>query len=170
MLMRLHIAVATLAVVWLGIGPLEAQKKPPANPPAPHPAGKAGKPPNSNQPKENPVEQLERFQKMSPEERDKALAKLPPERRERVEQQLQRFDKMKPEQREQQMARLKAFQKLSPQRRQIVRQEIDDIRSLPPRLRAARLNGVEMKSFSPDEQQLIRDNFPGITRNQKAVP
>jgi Protein of unknown function (DUF3106) len=168
MQIRLHIAVAALAVVWIGVSPLPAQKKPPANPPAPH----ASKPPNANanRPKENPAQQLERFQKMSPGDREKALSKLPADRRARVEQQLQNLDKLTPEQRAKRFQRLEALQNLPPQRRQLVRQEIEDLRSLPTGLRRDRLYGEDMKQFSPQEQQLIRDSFPNITRSQPVQP
>jgi hypothetical protein len=166
MQMRQHIAVAAFAVVGLGVSPLAAQRR--SAPP--HPAGpapRAAEAPRSASAGANPVrgnaaQQLERFQKMSPEEREKALKKLPPGRRARVEQQLENLDRLTPEQRERRFRRLEAFQNLPPQRRQIVRQEIEDLRALPPRLRRDRLYGSEMKGFSSDEQQLIRESFPGI--------
>ena len=164
--MRLDIAAAALLVVWVGVCPLAAQKRSSAPPPhsAPAPAPHPPKAGNANQGKENPVEQLERFQKMPPEDREKALSKLPQERRARVEQQLANLDKLTPEQRARQIERLKTLQSLPPERRQAVRQEIQDLQSLPPKLRAARLNGEEMKSFSPVEQRLIRERFPKAAR------
>lgn len=164
MQMRQHIAVAAWAVVWLGVSPLVAQKRSaaPPKPPASHPAENGRASGGGNATRENPAQQLERFQKMSPEDREKALKKLPPARRARVEQQLENLDRLTPQQRERRFRRLEAFQNLPPQRRQIVRQEIEDLRSLPPRLRRDRLYGSEMKGFSPDEQQLIRESFPGI--------
>src|SRR3974390_1879436 len=68
-------------------------------------------------PQQNPVKELERFQKMSPDQRQKELDKLPPERRGRFEQQLNRFENLPPEQREKALKRLEALQNLSPERR-----------------------------------------------------
>lgn len=168
--MRLHIAVAAWVVVWAGVCPAvyawPAQKKPPASPPPP----RIAKPGKANQPKENPVDQLERFQQLSPQDREKELSKLPPARRARVEQQLANLAKLTPQQRARRLERLRTLQSLPPARRQAVRQEIQDLRSLPPRLRAARLNGEEMKTFSPVEQQLIRDIFPRLSRGQPEPP
>ncbi len=166
MQMRLHIAVAALAVVWVGVSPLMAQRRT-ANPPPPRGAKpRAG----ANQPKENPVDQLERFQRLSPQDREKELSKLPAARRARVEQQLANLDKLTPEQRARRFARLRTLENLPPERRRAVQQEIQDLRSLPPRLRAARLNGEEMQTFSPVERQLIREMFPRLTRGQPEPP
>lgn len=172
--MRLHIAVAALAVVWGGVCPLAAQRRAPAKPSAPPPrmARPARGPngPRGGPPRQNPVDQLERFQQMSPNDREKELSKLPPARRARVEQQLANLDKLTPQQRERRLARLRTLQSLPPERRQAVQQEIRDLRALPPRLRAARLNDEEMKTFSPVEQQLIRDTFPRAARGQPEPP
>jgi len=168
MQMRLVIAVAALAVVWGGVSPMAAQRRSMGSAPrvskAPRAPNAAGAKQNPN--RENPAKELERFQKMSPEDREKALDKLPPARRARVEQQLERFDNMPPEQRERQLQRLQAFQELPPERRAVVRQEIQDLRGLPPRLRKDKLNGEELDQFSPEEQDLIRGSFPRLTQKQ----
>jgi hypothetical protein len=173
--MRLEIAAAALMLVWAAVSPLAAQKRLSAPPPPRvqnHPNANPGKqnPGKQNPGKQNPVEQLERFEQMSPEERQKALAKLPAARRARVETQLANLDKLTPEQRARRIARLQALQSLPPERRKAVQQEIQDLRALPPRLRAARLNGDEMKTFSPVEQQLIRDTFPKAARGLPENP
>src|SRR5579862_1746503 len=98
MQMRLHIAVAALAVVWGGVSPLSAQRRGPVShapkPPAAHPN------PSRESPRQNPVQELQRFEQMSPDDREKALSKLPPDRRARVQQQLDQLDKLTPEQRQ----------------------------------------------------------------------
>ena len=40
---------------------------------------------------QNPVRQLERFEKMSPQQREEELAKLPPERRQQLERRMERL-------------------------------------------------------------------------------
>jgi len=169
MRMRLLVALAALLGVWGSVSPAAAQKKP-ANPPPPAAKGakqqaKGGQNPQGRggQPPVNPAHELQRFLGMPPEEREKALAKLPPQRRAQFEQQLQRFENMPPAQRERQLRRLEEFQNLPQARRPVVRQEIEDLRALPPAVRKDRLNGEEFKqSFSPEEQKYIREAFPGI--------
>lgn len=104
--------------------------------------------------------QLERFESMTPEQREKALSKLPPERRAQVEQRLNRLEQLTPQQRQQLQQRLQDFQKLSPERQRAVRDEIQNLRGMPPRLRLRRLNSPEFEQeFSPEEQRLLRQSF-----------
>ena len=103
---------------------------------------------------------------MSPEDREKALAKLPPQRRAAVEQRLARYQQMTPEQQERFKVQLERMHKLSPARQNAVRQQIQQLRALPAPQRRKALNGDELKqNFSPDEQALIRDSFPNMRLN-----
>jgi hypothetical protein len=170
MRMRLVVALAALLGVWGSVSPAMAQKKPTPPPAAPKGAkpggGGQGKGQNAQQrgqPPVNPAKELERFLGMPPEDREKALAKLPPQQRTRMEQQIQHFENLPPAQRENQLRRLEAFQNLPQARRPVVRQEIEDLRALPRAVRIDRLGGEEFKqSFSPEEQKYIREAFPGI--------
>jgi hypothetical protein len=56
--------------------------------------------------------------------------------------------------------------KLVPARRQAVQQEVQRIRALPagPERREALHNPEFNQNFSPDEQQIIRDNFPNAAK------
>jgi hypothetical protein len=148
--MRRLITVAVLAA-GVCVSPAIAQKK--GGPSVPRPAPK-----RPNRPPQNPARELERFQRMAPADREKELAKLPPERRAQFEQRLQRFDKMPPAQREKALKRLEAFGNLTPERRTAVRQEIEHLQSLPPEQRKAALSGDEIKkNFSPEEQKLLHE-------------
>jgi hypothetical protein len=158
------VAAAALLFVWGDVSPAVAQNKPKKVAPPPHPPPKP--PPNqranpNRPPQESPAREIERFQNMSPEQREKELAKLPPARRARVQEQMERFDKMPPAQRAQALKRLQAFEDLPPQRRVAVRQQIQSLRGLPRQERLAWLNSEEMqKNYSPAEQKLIRESFP----------
>jgi hypothetical protein len=147
-----RLAAVTMAVGLAGyVSPAAAQKK--GGPSVPRTAPK-----RPVRPAQNPARELERFQKMSAADREKELAKLPPERRSQVEQRLQRLDSMPPAQREKQLKRLEAFQNLSPERRVVVRQEVQNLRNLPADQRKARLSSDEVKkNFSPDEQKLLHE-------------
>src|SRR6266436_2710985 len=63
-----------------------------------------------------PGRDLERFSRMSPEERREQLAKLPPERRQQLEQRLERYQHLPPEQRDQLERRFEVFRSLPPPR------------------------------------------------------
>jgi hypothetical protein len=52
-------------------------------------------------PQGNPARELDRFSRMSPKERQEQLAKLPPARRQQIEQRLERYQKLPQQQREQ---------------------------------------------------------------------
>jgi len=123
------------------------------------------KPPPNGMPKAIPGPQFQRFQQMSPEQREKALSKLPPDRRARIEQQLQKYESLTPAQKDFVNRRLAILQSLSPARQAAVRQELQRLRSLPPAERRAALSSVEERArFSEDEMKLIRGSFgqPGF--------
>jgi uncharacterized protein DUF3106 len=104
-----------------------------------------------------PARDLERFAKMSPEERREQLAKLPPERRQQLERRLERYQNLPPEQREQLQRRYEAFQSLPPPRQLAVRGELLNLRRMSPAERRARLDSPEVRQyFSPEEQRLLR--------------
>src|ERR1700759_5150903 len=145
----LRIAVA-LGVVCGVVSPLPAQPKKAAPAPAPRKP-----PPPPKRPKGNPAQELDHFAKMSPEDREAALAKLPPVRRAQMEQRLERYQRLSPEQQEKFKARLELMQSLPKERQVAVRQEIQTLRAMPPRERRKALNGDELKDFSPDEQTLV---------------
>jgi hypothetical protein len=118
-------------------------------PPAPRPAPT---------PAQIPDAQVNRLMKMSPDEREKVLANLPPQRRQALEQRLTKLDQLPPEQRAELDRRFQEFQKLSPVRRQAVRDELQTLRGLRPAERRTRINSPEFREqYSPEEIQLMRD-------------
>ena len=141
MRVRCHVAAMILLGVAGEVRPaaftLAAQTRAPAQRGAPQQ-------PNSNRmPKAIPGPQFQRFQQMSPEDRERALSKLPPERRARIEQQLERYEKLTPAQKEFVNRRLAMLQSLPPRRQAAVRQELQRLRELPPAQRRAALNSIE---------------------------
>jgi mRNA-degrading endonuclease RelE of RelBE toxin-antitoxin system len=152
--------------------PLAAQEKKP--PPQPKPP-KAAKPPatkpaggnNAARPQESPAKELDHFAKMTPEQQSKELAKLPPGRRAQLENRLNQYNKLSPEQQEKFKERLEVMQSLPKDRQNAVKAEIVRLRALPPAERRKAVNGDELaQKFSPDEQRLIRDMFPGMRPKQ----
>ncbi|MGA2132139.1 MAG: DUF3106 domain-containing protein [Bryobacteraceae bacterium] len=124
----------------------------------------------------NPDTALDRWFRMSPEERERELAKLPAERARLIRQQLRRYSEMSPEEKAKLRERYRTFTQLPPNLRQLVRERLEEFRELPPARqavvhrqvvelralpedqRAARLDSDEMRAhFSPEERQIIQD-------------
>jgi hypothetical protein len=119
---------------------------------------------------------IDRWNQMSPEERERELAKLPPERAQQIRERIRRYNQLPPQvkqvlrERYQKFAQLppdkqevvrqslRDFRQLSQERRPLVRREIGRLRALPEAERGARMNSEEFRGqFSPQEQQIIRD-------------
>jgi hypothetical protein len=102
---------------------------------------------------------------MSPEEREKTLSKLPPDRRDQIQKQLNRLDQLTPEQRQVLDSRFERLQTFPSERQQAVRQELQSLRGMPAKDRRARLHSDEFKQqFSPEERELIEGVFPGAAK------
>ncbi|HSP70141.1 MAG TPA: DUF3106 domain-containing protein [Bryobacteraceae bacterium] len=102
-----------------------------------------------------PAPAVERFLQMSPEDRERALSQLPPERRQQMEQRLNRLEQLPADQRERLQDVYPAFMNLRPVRRQAVRQEIQELRQTRPALRKERLNN-DARDFSSEEMDILR--------------
>ena len=102
-----------------------------------------------------PAPAVERFLQMSPEDRERELAKLPPERRQQVEERLSRLQQLPPEQLQNLQDLYPAFMNLRPVRRQAVRQEIQLLRQLRPAERRDRLIN-DAGEFSPEEMSILK--------------
>ena len=123
-----------------------------------------------------PKTPVDEFLRMSPEEQQRALDRLPPDQRERLQKRLEAFKQLPPEQRSnlgEQYRRLselpperqevvrnafKRFGNQPPERRQAMRQELRQLSDLSPEERQARLDGPEFRGkFNQHEQQIIKD-------------
>jgi hypothetical protein len=119
---------------------------------------------------------IDRWNRMSPEERERELAKLPPERAKQIRQRIARYNQMHPEEQEALRRRYQTFSQLPPEQKQVIRQrlrefrqlplarrpvvhrQVEQLRLLPEAQRQAALNSADFHSrFSPQEQQIIRD-------------
>ena len=133
------------------------------------PARKAGaKPPvpKSAAPKNprltNAPQTLDKLSRLSPEERQRALAKLPAQRRDNIEKRLQEFDKMPAGQQERVRERLEKLNALPQERRVEVRRSIQEFSTFPQE-RKAGLNREVRKLAAMDpavrEQYLASPGF-----------
>jgi len=119
---------------------------------------------------------LEKWNRMTPEDRRRALAKLPAERRQMLQRKLQQFRSLPPEERQQLREQYESFSELTPEqqnrarelfrqfntladdRRPVVRQELEQLRSLTETERRDRINSQEFHNrLSPAEQQMLQD-------------
>src|SRR5579872_2696938 len=119
---------------------------------------------------------LERWNRMTPEQRQRMLAQMTPERRREFQQKLQQYRSLPPEERQQLRDRYQAFSQLPPEqqnharelfrqfnslpedRRPIVRQEYEQLRSMSESERSARIASEAFRSrFNPAEQQMLQD-------------
>jgi hypothetical protein len=152
------------AVAGVPLEAAQAKAKPPVAP-KPSPSkiiNQAAKQPA----KQVPVEQLQRLLNMSPENREKNLSKLAPAQRTRIQNQLDNLDKMPPGQRAVTLDMLRRLENLPPARQQAVNQEMQRIQKLPTvEERSAVIHSPEFQqSFSPEEQELLRERFPGAAK------
>jgi hypothetical protein len=121
---------------------------------------------------------IERWNRMSPEERERELAKLPPARAQAIRQRIWQYNHMKPEEREALLQRYQAFSELPPDKQEIVRErlreykqlpaerrpvihrEVEQLRLMTEAQRQARMKSEEFRNqFSVQEQQIIKDVF-----------
>jgi len=172
-----------LAVAAAGFG---ADQKNAANKtPAPRPVfvrpsapknGGAPRQPKMGPPLSNPASPAARLYRATPEERDRALEKLPPKMQQQIRNQLDAFDRMpkeqqqvfiqraerfaalSPEQKAQVIQRLQALNKLPQDRRREVAITFRRLQMMPEDDRRKLLDSEDFKSrFSSEEQQMIAD-------------
>lgn len=178
MLRRIQLVTLLLGTVIPGF----AAKKP-APPPRP-PAATNG--PKAAPKLGNPGNVAQRLLQMSPEERERVLARFPPERQAQIRQRLEKLDSLPKQQQDRAIERYQTFSNLPPEKQALVRRQIqafnalpDDrrqivgntfqrLRRMPEAERQARMSSPAFKSrFSPEEQQILSDlsaNWPPPAR------
>jgi hypothetical protein len=111
---------------------------------------------------------------MSPEQRDRMLSKLPPERKATVERRLERYNNLPPDAKKRLSDEYDQFQKLAPEkqeavrkmfrefnelpqdRRPQVRRELNQLRRMSAEDRQARLSSEEFRNnFDSNERRLL---------------
>ena len=127
-------------------------------------------------PEKAPNTPVDEFEGMSEQERQKALNRLPPQQRKKLEERLQEFKKLPPEQQQalrnlygrlhglpaerQEVVRksINQFFQAAPDRRQAMREELRGIGLLAAPDRQARMESPDFRGkFDPKEQEIIRD-------------
>jgi hypothetical protein len=97
---------------------------------------------------------MDRWQKMSPADRQRALRRLPAERRDNLEKRLQRYEELNARERESLERRYEWFQHLPPERQELARnlfRRLQDLR--PARQQAVRDEFQRLRGLSADERR-----------------
>lgn len=119
---------------------------------------------------------VDRFRRLPPEERRRAVERLPPDRRQQFERRFNRLEQLPPADRDALDRRYQTFHQLPPERqqaarnafrrftelparrRQEVRNRVRTLRNLPADERTAYLGSDDFQQrYSPGEQQLVRE-------------
>jgi hypothetical protein len=162
-------AIQFVGVVWLGalVAACADQTKPakPAPPPKPAPAAKPAKeaPPNNpgGAPKgratlPNPDNPIDRLLRMTPEQRERAIEKFPPQQQANFRKRFENFDKQTEAQKQRQLQHLDEFWTLPPDKQNLVRDQINAFKALPEdRLVIVRQAYVRLSGSTPDEREAI---------------
>jgi hypothetical protein len=124
----------------------------------------------------NPGNVVQQLMRMTPEQRERALEKLPPARQARIREQLQRFDSLPKAEQERRLRLAEMFANLPPEKQDLVRRQIKAFNELPEdrrrvvgpafqRLRrmteaerqAVMTRPAFQRRFTPAEQQMLGD-------------
>lgn len=139
--------------------------------------GAASRPPGSQRQGKGPIQTpIEEFETMPPAEQQKALNRLPPEQRQKLQERLERFNQLPPERQQalknlynrlhqlppdRQNAVRQSINKLSQQpaeRQQAIRQDLRSMASMSPQERKAHMATPEFRGkFNKKEQEIVRD-------------
>lgn len=123
-----------------------------------------------------PGSPLDRWFRMSPQQRERALQKLPPERQRRIRDQLARFGNLPDDEWERLSRRYERFSTLPPEKQDLVRRqlrrlggmpeerrrelarEFRRLRAMPEAGRGARFESEEFRTlYSSEEREILRD-------------
>ncbi|MEP6534712.1 MAG: DUF3106 domain-containing protein [Bryobacteraceae bacterium] len=134
------------------------------------------KKPNTLHPPRARLNAVDRLSRMTPEQRQRALAKLSPERRAILEDRLERYNQLPAAQKERLRAQTETFQSMPPERQEAVRktfrqfnnlpddrrkpvqQELRRLRSMAEPERSERMNSEAFHNrYSPDERQILEN-------------
>ncbi|PWU04493.1 MAG: hypothetical protein C5B51_16720 [Terriglobia bacterium] len=124
----------------------------------------------------NPGAIVQQLMQMTPEQRERALEKLPPQRQAQIRQRLDQFDRLPKQQQERRLEQLRQLSSLPPETQTQVRQqmrafnqlpvvrrravaiELQRLRRMPESERQARIGSEDFQNtFSPSEQQILSD-------------
>jgi hypothetical protein len=132
---------------------------------------------------------IDRWNDMKPEQRERALAKLPPERQQKIRDQIARFNslpeaeqqrlreryrrlqQMPPDKQDAVRRELRQFNETPPERRRVLVREMRDLRKLSDTDRRTRMASDEYRArYSPDEQHMLEDLTDYLSPGSSPAP
>lgn len=97
---------------------------------------------------------IERWNQMTPEERDRALRSLPPARRAQIERRLEEYRRLPPEEKERLRRKFSAFNELSPEKQRQMRMVYRRFRELPETRRGPMTRQMRiLRQMTPEERR-----------------
>jgi len=161
--------IQVVGMVWLGAlvavcadqtkppKPPPAPKNPPAAKPAPHaPPNNPGGAAKGAAKMGNPDNPIDRLLRMSPEQRESAIEKFPPQQQANFRKRFENFDKQTEAQKERQLQKLNELWSLPPDKHQMVAQQILAFDALPEDRRIlVRQAYVRLSRSTPEEREAI---------------
>jgi hypothetical protein len=154
--MRLLLPIAALLAVSVGLAADQKDAARPAFPRKGLPKSGAPRQPQMGPPLTNPGSPVARLYRATPEERERALEKLPARMQDQLRQQLARFDAMPKPQQEVLIRRAERFAALSPEQKLAFTQHMEELRKLPEdRRREIGLAIRRMQPLSEEERQRL---------------
>jgi hypothetical protein len=144
-----------------------------------NPTALARRPPAPHSARSSATTPIDEFERMSPDQQQRALERLPPAQRQKLQQRLQRFNQLPaeqqrtlrnlynrlhqlpPEQQESVRQAINRFSEQAPARQQVMREELRSIAALPQQDREAWVKSPEFRHrFSRREQGIIYEMTP----------
>ena len=101
----------------------------------------------------NPANPATRLFKASPEERERALEKLPPAMQEQFRAQFKRFDSLTPQQQQLQLQWVERYSALPADQQLTFRTQLQNLSKLPPERRQPIATALRRLEGMPDEQR-----------------
>lgn len=137
-----------------------------------HAQGKRGgvmnrRPPARPQRPDQEAKDLEKISKMTPDQRQKALAHVPPERRQAIEARLKQYNDLSSEEKGRLQNQLNQLHNYTPERQQAIRNAIGGIAKLPPDRQLAVRQEIRQLRAMPEADRQARMNTPEFQQRFK---
>jgi hypothetical protein len=103
-----------------------------------------------------------RLLQMTPEQRERALEKFPPERQAQIRERLQRLDSLPPQQKQRRIREYQMLVALPPEKQLLVRRQIQAYNQLPPERKkvvAPELRKLDRMPEADRQERLASDEF-----------
>jgi hypothetical protein len=164
--------LALAAIVSMGLGPyaLAGGQKAEGHPPAVHSPGRteAHSAPDSGS--NTPIDE---FDRLSPEEQQQKLARLPADQRRRLEERLRQFNRLPFEQRQMLRNLYSRLHQLAPGQQATVHKAIDRFSKQPAESQQAIRDELRLLSALPEQERAARvtsrDFRQGLTRKEQGI-